>query len=110
MAATPTTIDSAQHVATLINVFSVDPETQQQLVELLVEATEQVMQHQPGFVSANIHSSQDGTRVVNYAQWRSEDDFRAMLQNSAAQHHMNAASELATTEPRLYAVASTHHA
>jgi hypothetical protein len=26
----------------------------------------------PEFVSANIHKSVDGTRVANYAQWRSQ--------------------------------------
>jgi hypothetical protein len=25
------------------------------------------MRHRPGFISANIHASLDGTRVVNYA-------------------------------------------
>jgi hypothetical protein len=23
----------------------------------------------PGFISANLHTSLDGTRVINYAQW-----------------------------------------
>ena len=59
------------NVVTLINVFTVRPEQQQLLVDLLVEATEAVMKYQPGFVSANIHKSLDGTRVTNYAQWRS---------------------------------------
>lgn len=31
------------------------------------------MRHIDGFVSANIHASLDGTRAVNYAQWRSEE-------------------------------------
>jgi hypothetical protein len=50
-----------QDVATLINVFTVTRETQQPLVELLIKSTEQVMRHRPGFVSANIHASLDGT-------------------------------------------------
>lgn len=29
----------------------------------------------PGFTSANLHISLDKTRVVNYAQWRSKEDF-----------------------------------
>lgn len=68
---TTTTIAIDQDVATLINVFTVTRMTQQPLVDLLTEATEQVMRHRPGFISANIHASLDGTRVVNYAQWRS---------------------------------------
>lgn len=83
-----TTIQNDTGLLTLINVFQVTPETQQQVVDLLVEATEQTMRHLPGFVSANIHRSHDGTRVVNYAQWRSQADFDAMLQNEQARPHM----------------------
>jgi Antibiotic biosynthesis monooxygenase len=48
-----------------------NPDSQQQLIDLLDEATNQVIRHRPGFISANIHASLDGTRVVNHAQWRS---------------------------------------
>jgi len=75
---TSTKIDTGHDVATLINVFTVTSDTQQPLVDLLVEATEQVMRHRPGFVSAAIHVSLDGTRVVNYAQWSSNEDFQAL--------------------------------
>ena len=37
------------------------------------------MQHLPGFISASIHRSLDGTKVINYAQWRSQADFAAYL-------------------------------
>ncbi len=106
----PTTIAPDQRVVTLINVFTVAPERQQQLVDLLDRATEDVMRHLPGFVSANLHASLDGTRVVNYAQWRSVEDFRAMLQNSDAAPHMAAAADLAHFEPHLYTVRAVHHA
>jgi quinol monooxygenase YgiN len=107
---TTTTIATDQDVATLINVFIVTRMTQQPLVDLLTEATEQVMRHRPGFISANIHASLDGTRVVNYAQWRSRNDFQAMLDDPTAREHMSAAGSLATAEPRLYEVTSVHHA
>jgi quinol monooxygenase YgiN len=99
-----------QDVATLINVFAVTRDDQQPLVDLLIEATEQVMRHRPGFVSANIHASLDGTRVVNYVQWRSREDFQAMLDDPIAREHMSATLALATAEPRLYEVALVHHA
>jgi len=89
-----TTIAKENGVVTLINVFTVTPERQQQLVDLLLHATEIAMRHLPGFVSANIHKSLDGTRVVNYAQWRSRDDFEAMLRNPAAIPHMQEAAAL----------------
>jgi len=97
--------------ATLINVFSVEPDRARELVELLSVATEETMKNVPGFISANIHLSTDGTRVVNYAQWESADAFQRMLENPAARTHMDSCAEVATAfEPRLYTVESVHHA
>jgi heme-degrading monooxygenase HmoA len=95
--------------ATLINVFTVEPERARRLADLLT--AEDVMQHIDGFISANIHLSTDGTRVVNYAQWRSAEAFEAMLQNSTAQQHMALCAELASGyDPHLYTVESVHTA
>lgn len=100
-----TTITTNKNMVTLINVFTVQPENQQRLVDLLTEATKLAMKKQPGYISANIHKSLDGTRVTNYAQWRSKDDFEAMLQNPEAAKHMKEASQLAIKfEPHLYEV------
>lgn len=68
------------------------------------------MRHRPGFVSANIHASTDGTRVVNYAQWATAADFQTMLQDPTAGEHMARAKQLAESfEPNLYGVVSVHH-
>jgi len=92
-------------VVTLINVFTVMPENQQRLLDLLVGATETVMNGFPGFVSANLHKSLDGTRVVNYAQWRSREAFEAMLEDPEAMVHMKEAAKIAEKfEPHLYEV------
>ena len=100
----------AEH-ATLINVFTVEPERARQLADLLTQATEEVMQHVDGFISANIHLSTDGTRVVNYAEWRDATAFQAMLQNTTAQQHMAQCAELATGyDPHFYTVESVHTA
>ena len=93
------TIDTHTNVMTLVNVFTVQPENQNRLVDLLTEATEHTMKGLPGFVSANIHRSLDGRRVVNYAQWRSQADFEALKENPDARVHMKAAAKLATFEP-----------
>lgn len=100
-----TTITINKNIVTLINVFTVQPENQQRLVDLLIEATKLTMRKQPGYISANIHKSLDGTRVTNYAQWHSKEDFEAMLQNPEAATHMKEASQLAIKfEPYLYEV------
>ena len=46
-----TTISTDEDIATLINVFTVEPDSQQQPVDLLDEATTQVIWHRPGTVT-----------------------------------------------------------
>jgi quinol monooxygenase YgiN len=95
---------------TLVNVFTVEPDKQQALVDLLTRATDETVQHLPGFVSANIHRSLDGVRVTNYAQWRSRDDFEAMLHNPAAAPHLKEAAALAiSVDPHLYDVVAVRN-
>ncbi len=98
-------------ITTLINVFTVTPEKQQLLVDELVKATEMVINKFPGFISANIHKSLDGTHVVNYAQWRSQEDFQAMLADPDVIPHLRQAAGVATSvEPLLYEVISVEEA
>jgi heme-degrading monooxygenase HmoA len=99
-----TTISAQQQVVTLINVFTVAVEDQDRLVDLLVEATERVMRHLPGFVSANIHRGLDGRHVANYAQWESKEAFERMLGDPEARRHMGPILEIATNEGYLYEV------
>jgi quinol monooxygenase YgiN len=104
-------ISVLSNVVTLINVFTVTPETQEQVARALSRATDEVMKSQPGFVSASIHKSLDGRKVANYAQWRSREHFEVMLQNPAAKQHMaEIASLVERFEPTLYTVASVHSA
>ena len=101
------TIRKGRDVLTLVNVFTVKAENQQKLVDMLVEATDETMKKMPGFISASIHRSLDGTKVVNYAQWRSKTDFDAMRQNPAAQPHMAAVAAIATFDPILCEVSES---
>src|SRR5580704_16587611 len=110
MATHTSTIRAGAEIFTLINVFSVASDHQQELVNLLIEATERTMRHLPGFISANIHASCDGRHVVNYAQWRSRDAFEAMLRNPDARPHKTRAAALASFDPILCEVAHVDHA
>ncbi|MEV3900744.1 antibiotic biosynthesis monooxygenase [Mycobacterium sp. NPDC050551] len=90
---------------TMINTFTVEPERAQALADLLSEATDTVMRHRHGFRAANIHISNDRTRVVNYAQWDSEEAYHQMLADPAAREHMGGAAAIATAfDPHLYTV------
>lgn len=92
---------------TLINVFTVDPLNQQRLIELLIRATEVSVRHAPGFVSATLHRSIDGTKVTMYAQWRSVEDYQAMRQDPAPLPFLQEALAIARFEPGVYEVVQT---
>ena len=99
-----TKLDPSDGYAVLINTFTIQPEKAEALVKVLAEATE-TMRTMTGFVSANLHISRDRTRVVNYAQWRSDADYKAMLGNEQAQPHMKEAAGLAESfEPMVYSL------
>jgi quinol monooxygenase YgiN len=105
-----TTISPRANLVTLVNVFAVEPDKQQALVDLLNRATDETIRHLPGFISANIHRSLDGVRVTNYAQWRSREDFEAMLHNPAAAPHFKDAAALAiSVDPHLYDVVAVRN-
>lgn len=104
-----TTITEHSPHTTLINVFTVTPDKSAELAALLTAATDEVMQHVPGFISANIHVSTDGTRVVNYAQWESPSAYQTIFDNPEAREHMGKAAALAESfDPHIYVVESVH--
>lgn len=105
---TDSLISADAPVITLINVFTVDPSDQQRLVDLWQQATDEVICHLPGFVSANIHRSLDGAKVVNYAQWESREAFAAIFQNPEASAYLTQLAEIGTPDPVLCEVVSVH--
>jgi quinol monooxygenase YgiN len=64
---------------TVLVEFEVDPERQQQLIDALADQVQQHLTPNAGFVSASSHATKDGTRVFNYAQWRSREDYESFL-------------------------------
>jgi quinol monooxygenase YgiN len=89
---------------TVINVFTVEPARQQQLIELLTRATNESVRHAPGFMSARLHRSLDGTKVAMYAQWRSNEDYQAMREDPAPLPYLEQALAIAKFEPGMYEV------
>ncbi len=97
-------------VVALINVFAVEPESQQRLVRVWQRGTDELMRHLPGFVSANIHRSLDGTKVVNYAQWESAETFAASLRDPRVSAYFKELAEIGSPAPVLCEVVSVHRA
>ena len=102
-----TTISAKSDVMTLINMFTVEPANQRRLVELLTEATEVSVRRAPGFVSASLHRSKDGTKVTMYAQWQSIDHYQAMRRDPVALPFLGQALTIARFEPGVYEVVQT---
>lgn len=94
---------------TLINVYDVEPEKQGELARTLSQVTEDVIRQQPGFVSVSVHSSLDGRRVVNYAQWASKEHFEGFMKKPEMQAQLKKFAALATSiSPALYKVDAVH--
>jgi heme-degrading monooxygenase HmoA len=90
------------NLVTLINVFETKPEQQQELIEKWIRFFEEVA-GEPGMIGAALHRSTDGTRVVNYAQWRSVEDFESFVKKYREQ--MEARRSLAEhVDPHIYEV------
>jgi quinol monooxygenase YgiN len=99
-----TTISPSRKLVTLINVFTVEPANQRQLLELLARSTETSVRHARGFISASLHRSLDGTKVTMYAQWRSVADYQAMRENPTAMPYLQQALAIAKFYPGMYEV------
>lgn len=77
---TPATETNDLEDTIFINTFHTnDREDQEKVVQSLVQVTEDVMRHQPGFISATLQRSFDGKTVTNLARWRSAEDLKKAL-------------------------------
>ncbi|HKD77813.1 MAG TPA: antibiotic biosynthesis monooxygenase family protein [Ktedonobacterales bacterium] len=95
-------ISQTGDLITLINVFETTPAQQQGLIEQWVRFVETV-KDEPGLIGTALHRSTDGTRVVNYAQWRSDAAYTSFIQRHRAQ--LEARRSLALqVDPHLYDV------
>jgi quinol monooxygenase YgiN len=94
-------------LVTLINIFTVEPINQQRLVDLLIRATDGLVNRAPGFISSTLHRSIDGTKVTMYAQWRSQEEYQAMRLDPGPLPFLKEALTFATFEPGMYEIVRT---
>jgi quinol monooxygenase YgiN len=102
------TIAESTGLVTVINVFVVEPSNQQKLIDILAHATQISVRDMPGFVSAALHRSLDGTRVTMYGQWESEEHYRhyrATRSTPGAAPYVEQALAIAKFDPGTYEVA-----
>jgi quinol monooxygenase YgiN len=90
-------------LTTAIVIFTVQPERQTALIDAIAKFL-QIVKTQPGFVSANLHRSLDGVKVVNYAQWRSMQDFDAFRANPEVSSHAQKLWEFPPPDFHIYEI------
>jgi len=95
-------MSNLENCLTLINVFPVEPEKQQQLIDILTQAADKTMRHQPGFLSARVYRGVGGAYVANCVQWRSREDFNRMWRQPQAQQHVAEVHTVAKGNPQLF--------
>jgi quinol monooxygenase YgiN len=69
-------------MTTLLNVLTVDPVNQSQLLGLLRANTDTVVRTLDGWISTKLIASADGTRVVIHSQWRDAASVEAMRRDA----------------------------
>lgn len=99
------TISENASIQTVITTYDVTPGSYLDLIEELRDAFENVISKQPGFIAAAIHGNEAQTRIANYSQWASREDFKAMLRSDEMRARNQRFSELSRSfEPVLYDV------
>ena len=95
-------------VQTVITTFEMTPGTCQDLLDALIEAYEDFISKQPGFIAAGLHVNDAQTRIANYSQWESRESFQAMLRSEEMRARNRRIHELCRSfEPVMYEVAAT---
>ena len=93
-------------IVTQINTFTVPEGGQDSLLSLLMEAATFARQT-PGWLSASLHKSQDGSRVVNYAQSDSVAAAQLVIQRLREAGFLDRNKAFGEAHPGLYDVVFT---
>ncbi len=93
-------------IVTQINTFTVPDGGQDALIGLLIEAAT-FARETPGWLSASLHKSQDGARVVNYAQSDSLAAAQLVIQRLREAGFLDRNKAFGVAHPGLYDVVFT---
>jgi quinol monooxygenase YgiN len=105
-----TTNAVAKEVTTLINILTVEPENQQELIKLLRDNTEGVVSKLDGWISTSFIAAKDQRHVVIYSQWRDFASVEAMRVNPDMVAYFPRIAALAAFDSFAGHVVYNHHA
>jgi ABC-type transporter Mla subunit MlaD len=100
------TIKKDPKMVTQINVFTTTLENQDKLIKGLLAAANSVKDID-GWMSASIHKSLDGTKVVNYAQARDQESLNRIIAQLKANGFLDGNHTFGEAHPGVYTVAET---
>jgi quinol monooxygenase YgiN len=83
--------------------FSMQPANQPKMVELAKNHLQPAMK-QPGLISATFHRSLDGTRVINYGQWKNSEAIAELVKQPGFSQDKPYWDGIADNEYHLYEV------
>jgi len=103
-------ISEQSKILTVINLLTPAAGKQNEIVKLLQQGMINTMQYQPGFISANIHKSEDSDHVLVYAQWQSAAHLQAAVELIQGGEAPSMAKVFAVAQPDYhpYEVISVH--
>lgn len=104
------TIAVTKEVTTLINVFTVEPENQPRLLELLRQNTDDVITKLDGWRSTSIIAAANPRKVMIYSQWRDLAAIEAMRTHPEMTAYFPRISAIATIESMAGDVVYSHEA
>ena len=103
----PAHISAVNGYPTGINIIDVAPKNSKQLIDSLSEYIKNVLQNKSGFVSANVHKSDDGRQVINYVQWDSFDGMASLFRDDAAKDYFTSWKKISDPVWNLFKVVYT---
>jgi heme-degrading monooxygenase HmoA len=81
----------------LVNVFKTSAPYQQRLIDIW-KSLGPADERSPGLISVNAHVSFDGESVISYIQWRSKEDWQAILADPGRQERFKEVLTFSTFE------------
>lgn len=100
------TISTDRTLQTVITTFEVNPGTCQDLLDELRGTCDEFISKQAGFISAALHVNDAQTRIANYSQWETREDFMEMLRSEEMRARSRRINEMCKNfEPVMYEVA-----
>lgn len=97
-------IDSFRSVYTVVITFQSEDEKEQDIILTKALQFSSLAKKYNGFISSNFHKSHDGKNILNYAQWKSQQDYEAFRGDSSIEQERETIMALSVSAQTYYVV------